>query len=110
MLARELEPIETISNESGCTFTACAGGSPAKILTRLFEVGADTIGGPSDHRHVLLGGSLQFRFRSSGNLGAESVLHVGVQTLVRIEVGCVAWQVEDLDAIGSLGKPGFDWL
>jgi hypothetical protein len=30
--------------------------------------------------------------------------------LVRIEVGCVAWQVENLDAIGSLGKPGFDWL
>ena len=34
----------------------------------------------------------------------------GMETLVRIEVGCVAWQVENLDAIGSLGKPGFDWF
>lgn len=63
-----------------------------------------------DELHVLLGGGAQLGLRAYRHLGADGVLEVGVEPLVRVELGAVAGQVEHLDVGDVLGQPRLDGL
>lgn len=42
---------------------------------------------------------------------ADGMLEIGIEPFIRIQLGgAVAWQIEDLDFILVLRKPGFDRL
>ncbi len=67
---------------------------------RVLEVGADPIAIGGDEGHVLVGGGAQLGFGAHRYLGPDGVLQVGVEPFVRIELGAVAGQEEDLDVGG----------
>jgi len=63
----------------------------------ILDVAAGPVSIAGDELHVIVGRCPQPGFRADRYLGADSLLEVGVEPLVGIELGAVAGQVEDLD-------------
>ena len=72
---------------------------------RVLEVGPDTIAIGGDELHVLISGGTQSGFGASRHFGADSVLEIGVEPFVGIELGAVAGQEEGLDVGPVFGQP-----
>jgi hypothetical protein len=74
----------------------------------VLEVALHTLGVGCDERHVLAGGCLEASLGTHGYLQADGRLQVGIEPLVRAQLGAVAGQVEHLDGARVLGQPRLD--
>jgi hypothetical protein len=69
------------------------------------EVAPDPCGQLCQPAHVADDGALEFVLAAGGRLAGHCLLQVGVQAFVRIELGIVGRQVEDLDLCRVLSQP-----
>jgi hypothetical protein len=70
---------------------------------RMSEETADPVGQLGDPAHVADDCTLEFGFAAGGRLAGDSLLQVGVQTFVRVQLRTIGWQVEDLDLLRARG-------
>jgi hypothetical protein len=59
---------------------------------------------------VSLGGRFDFGLGADSNRCADGMFEVDVKALLRVQLGRVAWQIEDFDQSNAVGEPGFDGL
>ncbi|WP_153885408.1 hypothetical protein [Microvirga tunisiensis] len=70
------------------------------------EVAPDPCGPLGQSAHVADDGAFEFVLAAGRRLAGHGLLQVGVQTLVRVQLGALGRQVEDLDLLLALGQRG----
>lgn len=76
----------------------------------MLEVGPDTLGERGDAVHDGVSLLQELRIIAAGRLQAQRGLEVVIQVFVRIGLGRIGWQVEQLDLRGTRLDPGPDEL